>query len=350
MNQDQDLVQPIIERITLGHSKEAIKKEVLALGYTTEEFEDAHAIAAIAAHREGSKAAEVSPAQNFVGGNTAAHKRGRTGKIFAILATLLLVVLIVAGALFAYTKGHLQGILGNNLVVDEVREEGRRAATKALFNSIPFGADMFYDENSRSYQGVCDEVVLEGLSGADIAELKCNAGSEGYLAFGALDEATYYCVDANGFAGELTEAPNNEALSCTDEEAVPPQEPVAPPAAPANVQANNLDESIEGLSGDISENNRPGALIVDSGTDTIGGSIVKNNLALLYAESATYSEQGSYSGICELVQEPALVACLDSELQYRASGKIREGVYICLDATENVVERAEEPEGLTCAE
>jgi prepilin-type N-terminal cleavage/methylation domain-containing protein len=124
---------------------------------------------------------------------TNTHKRGFT------LIELLVVIAII-------------GILASVVLasLNSARDKGEDAAIKSNLNNARAQAELFYDDHSRSYTGVCDtgtstiETLVTAATnaggGASAAECAEDSLGEGWAAQKELTTGQFYCVDSTGVA------------------------------------------------------------------------------------------------------------------------------------------------------
>ena len=108
--------------------------------------------------------------------------------------------------------------------INSARDKGANAAAKSSLNNARAQAELFYDDNARSYDDGTDAVCTTGtnnlstlLTAADNAVTAadvCFDTAAGWAASIDLNApAGFYCVDSTGFGGELLVDP---ALSAAD--------------------------------------------------------------------------------------------------------------------------------------
>lgn len=68
-------------------------------------------------------------------------------------------------------------------------------------------AELYFADNSGSYSGLCD-------SGLEEETYSCNDTVTGYVLYAKLS-SSYYCVDAEGFIGEVISLGDSEAITCS---------------------------------------------------------------------------------------------------------------------------------------
>ncbi|MEX0913214.1 MAG: type II secretion system protein [Candidatus Paceibacterota bacterium] len=103
----------------------------------------------------------------------------------------LLVVIAIIGILASVVLASL----------NSARDKGEDAAVKANLNNARAQAAIYYDDNDRSYAGLC-----ESTNDGNIAQFigtngDCNDGASFWVAAEDLTEG-YYCVDSTGSAIE----------------------------------------------------------------------------------------------------------------------------------------------------
>ncbi|HMA77570.1 MAG TPA: thioredoxin domain-containing protein [Candidatus Paceibacterota bacterium] len=98
--------------------------------------------------------------------------------------------------------------LGNTTLdsLGEAREKARDATVKTQINNLRAQAEIYYDDNSRSYQGFCQtDIVTEALTGN---VPKCQTASQEYRISAPLEDGSYYCIDSQGVAEAVMTTPN----------------------------------------------------------------------------------------------------------------------------------------------
>jgi len=116
----------------------------------------------------------------------------------------LLVVIAIIGILASVVLASL----------NSARDKGEDAAIKSNLNNIRAQAELFYDDNSSSYLGVCaDTNVAQGVTAAGGT---CNDTADVWAAFAALSSASTssYCVDSTGKAITTTTAIGSTDTAC----------------------------------------------------------------------------------------------------------------------------------------
>jgi len=121
----------------------------------------------------------------------------------------LLVVIAIIGILASVVLASL----------NTARAKGADAAIKSSINNARAQAELYYDDNSNSYDpagatntGVCSQTggVVDLVAGATAAGGTgvCNAADQAYAISSVLvaDTAVYYCVDSTGASGESATA------------------------------------------------------------------------------------------------------------------------------------------------
>jgi len=121
----------------------------------------------------------------------------------------LLVVIAIIGILASVVLASL----------NSARDKGSNAAVKANLNNARAAAELFYDDSSNSYLGVCAAAgtadpagIATILAAADSAngsagDSECNDAAGAWAMAAELvgdDAADYYCVDSTGYGGQLT--------------------------------------------------------------------------------------------------------------------------------------------------
>lgn len=124
----------------------------------------------------------------------------------------LLVVIAIIGILASVVLASL-----NN-----ARSKGSDAAIKSSINNMRAQAELFYDDNSNTYTGMCsDPTIADAVANVDSTNgagtVRCNTNGTAYLVASQLvsDTGDYYCVDSTGAANETTGTiPNATTYAC----------------------------------------------------------------------------------------------------------------------------------------
>jgi len=118
----------------------------------------------------------------------------------------LLVVIAIIGILASVVLASL----------NSARDKGSTAAIKANLNNARAAAELYYDDNSNAYTGVCAAAGTDDPAGiADIltaadgisSATDCNDGATAWAMAAQLvgsDIGDYFCVDSTGYGGVLT--------------------------------------------------------------------------------------------------------------------------------------------------
>ncbi|MEL6804433.1 MAG: type II secretion system protein [Bacteroidota bacterium] len=127
----------------------------------------------------------------------------------------LLVVIAIIGILASVVLASL----------NSARSKGQDAAIRSNLNNARAQAEIFYDDNSNSYAGVC--AAVSSASPAGIADLvsaataagtgtaDCDDAAGAWAAEMVLeDAATYYCVDSTGVSAEGSSSKGATATVC----------------------------------------------------------------------------------------------------------------------------------------
>ncbi len=116
----------------------------------------------------------------------------------------LLVVIAIIGILASVVLASL----------NSARDKGANAAAKSSLNNARAQAELFYDDNSRTYTTVCTagtnniSTLLTAADDAVTAADACFDTAAGWAASIDLNApAGFYCVDSSGFGGELVADP-----------------------------------------------------------------------------------------------------------------------------------------------
>ncbi len=109
----------------------------------------------------------------------------------------LLVVIAIIGILASVVLASL----------NSARDKGADAAIKSSVNNSRAQAELFYDDNSNAYTGLCaDPTVVNIQTSVDDAggAFDCDASATAYRMISPLvsDNTVYYCVDSTGVAQE----------------------------------------------------------------------------------------------------------------------------------------------------
>lgn len=112
--------------------------------------------------------------------NKQGHMRGFT------LIELLVVIAII-------------GILASVVLasLNSARDKGEDAATKSNLNNIRAQAELYYDDQGRSYDAVCTADVNVARALSETAGT-CAADDDGWTATALMNTGEYYCVDSTG--------------------------------------------------------------------------------------------------------------------------------------------------------
>ena len=123
----------------------------------------------------------------------------------------LLVVIAIIGILASVVLASL----------NSARAKGADAAVKANLNNLRAQAELFYDDNTNVYTGLCaDANIDQGMDAADAANgsgsVDCDADADEWAAEAQLvaNTAQYYCVDSTGAAQTTTSSKGGSAYSC----------------------------------------------------------------------------------------------------------------------------------------
>ena len=124
----------------------------------------------------------------------------------------LLVVIAIIGILASVVLASL----------NSARSKGSDASIKANLNNARAQAELYYDDNSNSYSGVCAAAdgILNQYSAAAAANGTgaddCNDNATAWAAHAQLvsDTTQYYCVDSTGVAQTTTSALGGSATVC----------------------------------------------------------------------------------------------------------------------------------------
>lgn len=116
----------------------------------------------------------------------------------------LLVVIAIIGILASVVLASL----------NTARDKGANAAARASLNNARAQAEMYYDDNTRTYTTVCTagtnniSALLDGADNAVTAADACFDIAGSWAASIDLNSpAGFYCVDSTGYAGDLAADP-----------------------------------------------------------------------------------------------------------------------------------------------
>lgn len=106
------------------------------------------------------------------------------------------------------------GILASIVLVslNSARAKGRDASAKGSMSSIRAAAEIYYDTNHSSYNGVCADASIVALLNASDAQTgtataaQCADSQLDYVAGDTLNNGHFFCVDSAGFAGDFDSA------------------------------------------------------------------------------------------------------------------------------------------------
>lgn len=114
----------------------------------------------------------------------------------------LLVVIAIIGILASVVLASL----------NSARDKGADAAAKSSLNNARAQAELYYEDNSNSYAGVCAAAlsddpagIADNVTGATNAGANtaiCNAAAGAWAAEIELSDGNFYCVDSTGAATE----------------------------------------------------------------------------------------------------------------------------------------------------
>lgn len=109
------------------------------------------------------------------------------------------------------------GILASIVLVslNSARAKGRDASAKGSVSSIRAAAEIYYDSNGGSYNGMCTggsstDSGIQSLIDAAQSETgqapECESSQLSYAAGVILNNGNFFCVDSSGFAGDFNSA------------------------------------------------------------------------------------------------------------------------------------------------
>lgn len=120
----------------------------------------------------------------------------------------LLVVIAIIGILSSVVLASL----------NSARDKGNDAAVKSNLSNIRAEAELYYDDNDRDYDGVCDDEeidqMLTAASEASTGTADCDHSSSEWAAEAQLSTDDYFCVDSTGVAAERTNSKGADGTSC----------------------------------------------------------------------------------------------------------------------------------------
>lgn len=122
----------------------------------------------------------------------------------------LLVVIAIIGILAAVVLASL----------NDARSSGSDAAIKQSLGNLRSQAEIFYNQNDFSYDGMCATVtdVLDSVENAnggtapECADVGTSWGAESVM---VASTTAYWCVDSTGFAGQIGASSIDDATSDT---------------------------------------------------------------------------------------------------------------------------------------
>ena len=113
--------------------------------------------------------------------------------------------------------------------LNTARDKGEDASAIASLNNARAQAELYYDDNGRSYDGVCAAAatadpagigtLIQGAEDAVSQTAECvdsDGGGEGWAAQIQLNSTDYYCVDFGGYA-TTTSAQRDISEGATDD-------------------------------------------------------------------------------------------------------------------------------------
>lgn len=120
----------------------------------------------------------------------------------------LLVVIAIIGILAAVVLGSL----------NDARDNANDASAKTSINNIRNTAEIYYSENSFSYDDVCDTTEVDRLEDAAEGQTNntpnCHDDEESYAVDVELRTGNFFCVDSSGFSGETGDS---STISASDQ-------------------------------------------------------------------------------------------------------------------------------------
>lgn len=139
-------------------------------------------------------------------------KRNTLQKGFTLIE--LLVVVAIIGILSAVVLASL----------NSARAKARDASAKGSLSALRAQAEIYYDNNNNNYGGMCGDDTITSLLVAAGNQTNntadCIDNQHTYTAGVKLNNTNYFCVDANGFAGEFDSignaltGPASSGVSC----------------------------------------------------------------------------------------------------------------------------------------
>ena len=120
----------------------------------------------------------------------------------------LLVVIAIIGILAAVVLGSL----------NDARDNANDASAKTSINNIRNVAEIFYSENDFTYTDVCDAGSVTDLTTAADTQTgntsDCDDADEEYAVEVELRSGNFFCVDSDGYSGELDASKGATATAC----------------------------------------------------------------------------------------------------------------------------------------
>lgn len=111
-------------------------------------------------------------------------------KVVFIIVGIIVVIIALIGIVLAS--------MGSSSLGD-ARDKGRDAADMSILQSFRAQAEIYYDGNSGSYEGVCQEFVLP--------DSDCRDGLDSYRVYTKLNSGSLYCVDSLGSSDIIDQEP-----------------------------------------------------------------------------------------------------------------------------------------------
>ncbi len=118
--------------------------------------------------------------------------------------------IIVTAPLEFMNRSEAEDILG----MTAAREAALRASAQQTMAGLRSQAELSYNANNFSYANICTDPRLVNTFESLPAGADCLAGDQQYRIYTRLTDTTWWCVDAAGFAGEITTPPGPNQFMC----------------------------------------------------------------------------------------------------------------------------------------